>query len=174
MYVVNEVIERAKKDVRKKYLALVDIEKVYDRVNRRMLCKFLERIGMSEKVAKTISSMYVNTKAKISMGNLETGWVNSKRGVRQGCVLSPLLFGLYVEELAVRVKRTGLSVKVGNDVLSVLMVADDVVVLSKNHNNLQEMLNAVTDYSRDFDVNFSKEKRQVLVVNGDDSDSGRT
>ena len=71
-------------------------------------------------------------------------------------------------------KRTGLGVKVGNDVLSVLIYANDVVVFSENHNDLQEMLNAVTDYGRDFDINFSKEKSQVLVVNGDDSDSGRT
>ena len=76
--------------------------------------------------------------------------------MRQGCVLSLLLFGLYVEELAVRVKPTGLGVKVGNDMLSVLMYADDMVVLSENHKDLQEMLNAVTDYGRDFDVNFSK------------------
>ena len=73
-----------------------------------------------------------------------------------------------------RVKHIGLGVQVGNDVLSVLMYADNVVVLSENHNDLQEMLNAVTEYGRDFDVNFSKEKSQVLVVNGDDSDSGTT
>ncbi|KAG0722455.1 EEF1A lysine methyltransferase 2 [Chionoecetes opilio] len=44
----------------------------------------------------------------------------------------------------------------------------DVVVLSENHNELQEMLNAVTEYGRDFNVSFSKEKSQVLVVNGKD------
>ena len=45
---------------------------------------------------------------------------------------------------AVRVKGTGVDVNVWNDVLSVLMYADDVVVLSENHNDLQEMLNALT------------------------------
>ncbi|KAG0713850.1 hypothetical protein GWK47_015278 [Chionoecetes opilio] len=71
--------------------------------------------------------------------------------------------------MAVRVKRTGLGVKIGDEVLSVLMYADDVVILSENHNELQEMLNAVTEYGRDFNVRLSKEKSQVLVVNGDDS-----
>ncbi|KAG0725205.1 hypothetical protein GWK47_039070 [Chionoecetes opilio] len=53
------------------------------------------------------------------------------------------------------------------------MYADDVVILSENHNELQEMLNAVTEYGRDFNVRLSKEKSQVLVVNGDDSDADR-
>ena len=44
----------------------------------------------------------------------------------------------------VRVKGTGVGVNVWNDMLSVLMYADDVVVLSENHNDLQEMLNALT------------------------------
>ncbi|KAG0721946.1 hypothetical protein GWK47_045404 [Chionoecetes opilio] len=63
--------------------------------------------------------------------------------------------------------------EIGDEVLSVLMYADDVVILSENHNELQEMLNAVTEYGRDFNVRLSKEKSQVLVVNGDDSDDDR-
>lgn len=50
MYVVNEMIGRARKDGRKKYLAFLDIEKAYDRVDRRMLCKVLEKVGVSEKI----------------------------------------------------------------------------------------------------------------------------
>ena len=45
---------------------------------------------------------------------------------------------------AVRMKGTGVGVNVWNDVLSVPMYADDVVVLSENHNDLQEILNALT------------------------------
>ena len=174
MFVVNEVIGRARKDGRKKYLAFLDIEKAYDRVDRRMLCKVLDEVGVSGKIVRIIRSMYENTRAVFSMGDLETGWVSSKRGVRQGCVLSPLLFGLYVEEMAARVRQTGLGVKVGDDVLSILLYADDVVVLSEHHAELQEMLNAVTEYGRDFDVRFSREKSKVLVVNGDASDRDRT
>ena len=57
---------------------LLDIEKVYDIVNRRMPCKVLERIGMSEKIVRIISNMYENTRVKFSMGDLDTGWVSSK------------------------------------------------------------------------------------------------
>ncbi len=134
----------------------------------------LEKIGVSEKIVKLVCSMYENTRAKYSLGDIETEWVRSAKGVRQGCILSPLLFGLYTEELAVRVKSTGLGVRVGNDKLSLLLYADDVVIMSENAEELQTMLNEVTGYGRDFRVKFSSEKSQVLVVNGLEDDVDRS
>ena len=75
--------------------------------------------------------MYEDTKAKYRLGNIETEWVRSERGVRQGCILSPTLFSLYTEELAVRMRRMNAGVKVGTDRLCLLLYADDVVVMSE-------------------------------------------
>ena len=57
----------------------------------------VERCGMSKKVINIIRSMYVNTRGKYALGEIETEWVKSIKGVRQGCILSPLLFGLYTD-----------------------------------------------------------------------------
>ena len=100
--------------------------------------------------------------------------MESKRGVEKGCVLSLLLFGLYTEELAVRVRKTGLGIKVGEEVLSILLYADDVVILSESDVNLQMMLDVVTEYGTDFNIRFSSEKSQVLVVNGEEMDRDRS
>ena len=170
MFVVIEMIERMKKDGKKGYMAFLDIEKAYDRVNRNILCDVLSKIGMSEKLVNIIRSMYDNTRAVYKIGELETGWVRSKRGVRQGCILSPILFGLYTEELAVRIKRTGLGIRVGNERLSCLLYADDIVIMSESKDELQSMLDAVSGYGRDFQVRFSGEKSQVIVVNGEERD----
>lgn len=56
-YVVNEVTDRARKAGRRKYLNFLDTEKAYDRIDRKMLCKLLEKIGVSEKLVRFISSM---------------------------------------------------------------------------------------------------------------------
>ena len=59
MYVVNEVIEKARENGgRNTYIAFLNTEKAYDRVDRRMSCKVLEKIGMREKIVRIISSMY--------------------------------------------------------------------------------------------------------------------
>ncbi len=173
IYVVNELIERMKRDGKKVYLAFLDIEKAYDRVDRELLCQILGKIGMSEKCVRLVRSMYVNTRAKYRLGDIETDWVRSRRGVRQGCILSPLLFNLYTEEMATRVRRMDVGVRVGGERLRMLLYADDAVIMSENSEELQSMLDCVTEYGRDFNVRFSAEKSQVLVVNGSIEDMSR-
>ena len=76
---------------------------------------------MSAKIVKIIESMYESAKAKYNLGDIEIDWVHSNRGVRQGCILSIVLFALYTEELAVKVRESNLGIKVGNERLSILM-----------------------------------------------------
>ena len=165
IFVLNEMIERKRSEGRKLYLGFLDIEKAYDRVSREMLCKVLEKVGLSEKIVNIVRSMYQNTRAKYRLGNIETEWVRSERGVRQGCILSPTLFSLYTEELAVRMRRINAGVKVGTDKLGLLLYADDVVVMSESANELQSLLDIVGQYGRDFGVRFSSEKSKVMIVN---------
>ena len=76
--------------------------------------------------------MYIDTRAKYRLGDIETEWVRNERGVRQGCILSQTLFSLYTEELAVRMRRINAGVKVGNAKICLLLYADDVVVMSES------------------------------------------
>ncbi|KAF2343922.1 Reverse transcriptase domain [Trinorchestia longiramus] len=149
LFVVSEVIERKRKENKKVYLAFLDIEKTYDRVDRRRLLDVLGKIGFSEKIVNIVKSLYENTCAVYRLGNLVTGQVRSVRGVRQGCTLSPLLFGLYTEEIAVRLRMSGFGLKVGEEKLSCLLYADDIVVVSESEQELQMMLEIVDGYSKD-------------------------
>ena len=52
---------------------------------------------MGQKMINIVRIMYVNTKARYLLGDVESDWVMSKRGVGQGCILFPLLFALHTE-----------------------------------------------------------------------------
>ena len=117
--------------------------------------------------------MYQDTRAIYSLGNIDTDWVHSQRGVRQGCVLSPLLFAIYTEELAIRIRKSGYGIRVGSEKLGCLLYADDIVIMSEDSEELQEMLDLTAQYGRDFDMSFSSVKSQVVVVNADGEDDGR-
>ena len=174
MYVVNTLVETMGRIGAKMYLAFLDIEKAYDRVNREILCKLLERVCMSKKVVDIITSLYEGTRAIYRLGEIETEWVSSRKGVRQGCVLSPLLFGLYTEELAIRIRNSGYGIRIGDERLGCLLYADDIVVVSEDKDELQKILDIVDQYGKEFEMKFSKEKSKVLVINADENDEGRT
>ncbi|KAF2344329.1 Reverse transcriptase domain [Trinorchestia longiramus] len=158
LFVVSEVIVRKRKENKKVYLAFLDIEKAYDKVDHRKMLDVLGKIGFSEKIVNVVKSLYENTCAVYRLGNLVTGQVRSVRGVRQGCTLSSLLFGLYMEELAVCLRMSGFGLKVGEEKLSCLLYADDIVVVSESEQELQMMLEIVDGYSRDFKVNLEEIK----------------
>ena len=90
-------------------------EEDQDQDNRSKQCKDAPIEVNSAKITNIVRSMYVDTRAKYRLGDIETDWVKSERGVRQECILSPILFSLYTEELAARMRRLNAGVRVGND-----------------------------------------------------------
>ena len=169
IYVLREIVEKYQREKKELFLAFLDVEKAYDKMNREQLMFVLRKLGIPEKIRKIIKGMYTRTKAKYIFGDIETDWVKLERGVRQGCVLSPLLFAMYIEELAVRLVNSRLGVKVGQDKLGVLLYADDIILLAENGRDMQEMLNTTRDYAREFSMTFGETKCGVMRFNTKDT-----
>ena len=165
IYIMRELIDRHNREKKTLYIGFLDIEKAYDRVNRDTLTYVLKKIGFPSKIYNIINSMYRNTKSKFTFGEIESDWVKVERGVRQGCVLSPLLFSIYTEELAARVRDSGLGIRVKDDRLGILLYADDVVILAENEEMLQKMLKIVNDYGNEFSLNFNSNKCGIMILN---------
>ena len=170
LYIVREIIEKYNREKKTGFITFLDIEKAYDRVNRSTLMQLLKHLGIPNKFINIIKDLYTGTESKYILGDVETGWIKGFQGVRQGCVLSPLLFSLYTEELVARVKGKALGIGVGNDKISLLLYADDIIMFSENKEDMQELLNAVHEYNTLFDVNISVEKSKIMVLNEKEED----
>ena len=79
------------------YVGFMDLEKPYDRVNRETLWQALRMYDVDGKLLNDIKSMYVNNLAcvRVKGGERECFRINS--GVRQGCIMSPWLFNVYMD-----------------------------------------------------------------------------
>ena len=59
---------------------------------------------------------------------------------------------------------------VGNEKISILLYADDIIMFSDTKEGIQEMLNGVQEYNNLFDVSISEEKSKIMVLNGREQD----
>ena len=104
---------------------------------------------MTGSFCNILLNMYSRTKCSIKCGNKRTDYFTYGRGVRQGCVLYPLLFDLYLNEIPNPLKAYNFNdpVILPNGLpLSCLFYADDVVLFSSSATGLQTSLNIFQQY----------------------------
>ena len=111
---------------------------------------------------KIIKQMYTNTKSCLKLNNLFTDWFDVNCGVRQGDNLSPTLFSFLINDLATHIKNLNKGIKVGADKVSILLYADDMVLLADNERNLQYMLNSMKEWTKKWRLKVNVNKSQIM------------
>ena len=106
MFMLDRMVEIAKVRGECFYIGFMDMEKAYDRVNRRKLFEVKRSYGIHEKLVKTIARVYEDSRVKFELNEFIADWCKSDSGVRQGCPLSPLLFSINVRELGMTVQKS--------------------------------------------------------------------
>ena len=78
------------------YTCFIDYSKAFDRVHHAQLINCLEKIGIDGRDIRVIANLYWHQKAAIRIQNELSPFTSIERGGRQGCVLSPYLFNIYI------------------------------------------------------------------------------
>ena len=94
------------------YVNFIDYEKAFDSVDRDTLWKLLRHYGMPVKIVNLIKNTYEGTSCRVVHGGQLTNGFLVRTGVRQGCLLSPLLFLLTIDwimKTATRERRNGMK-----------------------------------------------------------------
>ena len=76
-------------------------------------------------------------------------------GLRQGCILSPLLFSLYVNSLVYKLKEAEVGVKCGSQVTPVLLYADDAVILAEDERSMRRGLDTLAEWCSEWAVEIN-------------------
>jgi len=83
--------------------------------------------------------------------------------VKQGAILSLLLYSLFVNDLLVTLEQSGLGVKIGNVYCGAPMYADDLALIASSPHELQAMIDIVSQYATKWRYRLSPQKSKVLV-----------
>jgi len=140
---VSELARARRKRRKKTHCAFLDIKKAYDMLDRDALWKTLLNAGLRGKMWRILRNLYDIVESAVLVGQQRTEWFQVEAGVRQGCILSPILFAIFIDGLVAAVKRVRVSSTMKSLKLNILLFADDVVLLADSSQDLQKLLDAV-------------------------------
>uniref|UniRef100_A0A8D8SMX4 Craniofacial development protein 2 n=1 Tax=Cacopsylla melanoneura TaxID=428564 RepID=A0A8D8SMX4_9HEMI len=147
------------------YACFVDYQKAFDRVQHSKMIKALQETGLDGKDLKIIANLYWNQVSSVKLEGENTNNVQILRGVRQGCVLSPVIFNVYSEHiLKEALQDMEAGILLNGERINNIRYADDTVIFADSFESLQNLMDRVTLYSRKYglDVNISKTKCMVI------------
>ena len=133
----------------------------------------LSSIGFGGHFLKTIQSIYTDDSVQCEVNGLKTRQIYLRRGLRQGCSLSPLLFNLYISTLGHALTLSNLGIKVGRVYISGLLFADDLVVIARTKSGLLKLIALVKRHADALNLNLNTEKNksEVLAQTGNEGDT---
>ena len=171
IFILNTLVEKSLNTGKPLYVCYVDLKKAFDNVDHLLLWVKLAKIGVSNKLLSVLQSMYRNAASCIKLSsNTATEFFPCKKGVRQGCILSPLLFNIYTADLEKELKENKSGIEICDGIfLDALMYADDIVLLSSSASGLKKHLHTLSDYCKQWKLEVNTEMTKISVF-GKDTD----
>ena len=161
IFTLKQIFEKSWEYGKDLFACFVDLEKAYDRVPWDKLWKVLQEYGVDGKLLRAIKSFYCRPEVCVQVNGKQSKPFHVGVGLRQGCVLSPLLFTVYMNWINKR-SQADECATIGNCKISRLLFADDLVLLSSTESCLQCALNSFADACNTAGMKISTAKTEVL------------
>ncbi|KAI5728841.1 hypothetical protein M8J77_021978 [Diaphorina citri] len=147
------------------FVAFIDYEKAFDNINHEKLIKILQKINIPKPDIRLIVSLYwgQNGKVRTSTGTSEEFQI--LKGVRQGCIISPLLFNVYAEQIIKEAfQGVQLGISLNGRIINNLRYADDLVLLANTKQDLVTLLENLHESSIKYNMKININKSKVMLV----------
>ena len=163
IYALKEIVNKYRLQNSSVLMSFIDASRAFDCINHRKLFIKLSKKGVPGYIVRILAYWYANQTMSVKWGNSVSEPFGVSNGVRQGGILSPILFNLYMDDLSKELNAYKTGCWLGDNLINHLMYADDLVVLSPSSAGLQQMLNICTEYGIENDIKYNASKSVVVI-----------
>ena len=163
IFTLSMLAERCIEMQKDLYLYFIDYSKAFDKVIHKKLFNILEHQDIDGKDLKVIRNLYWDQTAAVRIGGELSEYKLIKRGVRQGCVMSPDLFNIY-SEMILRNLESYPGVKINGENINNIRYADDTVLIADSEENLQRVLDITIEKSKEMGLTLNVKKTECMVI----------
>ena len=159
--VVHETIRIGKKV----YVTFLDVTKAYDKAWADGIMYVLEKEGIKDTTWSLIRKLNEDLTAQIETKHGTTRVIRMKDNIRQGGVLSVIMYAALMDEIAKEIDKRGLGVTIApNRKIGCLLWMDDVVFITEKHQEMQEMLDIAHTAATRYRLKFGEEKSKSMTI----------
>ena len=134
-------------------------------MNRALLIKRLQSVGINGIFMRNIMAMYEKTEYCIKLKDGHTRPIKSNLGLKQGCPLSPMLFNLYIDDIKDICDDQDDPIHIQNTKINYFLYADDLVILSESRAGLQRGIAKAYNFAKAKHLTISYKKSKTMVFN---------
>ena len=166
-FLLRLCLEDARRRKRKIGVAWLDLENAFGSVPTKHLLGSMEELGLTGCTLEVVRDIYTGSSTRVKIGKAQTDVIDCRRGVKQGCPLSPILFDLAMEQLVSGLEgetNFGYAIVEGEKV-AILAYADDLCLMAESPERLQEMLNRTKEFADWAGLKFRPNKCATLMIN---------
>jgi len=185
IFVARLLQEKCREQNRDLYFAFIDLTKAFDTVNRDLLWKILSKFGCPPTFLTILQEFHNGMRAKVVIGGRESDLFDVLVGVKQGCVLAPVIFNLFLVAVTLacrsdlpsdagvpfvyrtdgnlfNLRRLKADTKVSRDRIFELQYADDAALPAHSATDLQNSLDTLSTAYRRAGLVVNAKKTEVL------------
>ena len=134
-------------------------------MDHNKLWEILKEFGIPDYLSYLLGNLYAGQEATVRPGHGTTDWFQIRKGVRQGCILSPCLFNLCAEYI---MQNMGLDeaqagIKIARRNISNLRYADDSTLMAESKDELKSLLMKVKEESEKVGLKLNLQKTKIMI-----------
>ena len=139
--------------------------KAFDSIDHNKLWKILKEMGKPDHLTCFLINLYAGQEITVRTGHRTTDWFQIRKGVCEGCILSPCLFNLYAEYIMqnVGLDEAQAGIKIAGRNVNNLRYADDTTLMAESEEELKSLLMKMKEGSEKVGLKLSIQKTKIMA-----------
>ena len=164
VFTLKQIIEYYRNLNSPVYLCFLDASKAFDKINHWKLFKCLIKRNLPCIILRLLAVWYTEQLFYVQWNGILSSPFNVSNGVRQGSILSPILFNVFMDDLSVLLNRSKYGCTVNTHITNHLFYADDSVLLAPTPYSLQCLLKICEQFAKEAELTYNVKKTFCMVI----------
>ena len=164
LFLLKQTIEAYRSKNTPVFLCTMDLSKAFDRVCHQKLFNILKRRQVPDYIIAVLRYWYSSQKFQVSWGNAISSPFSTGCGIRQGSVLSALLFSVYMDDLSTKILHKENGCTIGDTRINHIFYADDLILLAPSVKALQNLIDKCSTYFNEHFLSVNIMKTKVVCI----------